>query len=106
VEHVKPRSMLADCPYCGGTGSDAAAWDRRCGRCNGRGRMARFVVEEILARWAAGGWSGDGLGLAAGPKDKGTEEDAESAENTDGGNGGGRDDDPEPPRPYRYRRAA
>jgi hypothetical protein len=101
VEHVKPRSVLADCPYCGGTGSDAAAWDRRCGRCNGRGRMARFLVEEILARWAANGWPGDGLGLAAGPKDKGPDEIGGGAGDAD--NNG---DDPEPPRPYRLRPAA
>ena len=106
MENVKPRPVLADCPYCAGSGTDALAWDRRCERCNGRGRMARFVVDEIVARWAADGWPGDGRdGLAGGKKSGSAEGDGKSMGNGEGG-GHGDDHDPEPPRPYRFRPAA
>ncbi|HEV2640977.1 MAG TPA: hypothetical protein VGX23_38030 [Actinocrinis sp.] len=100
MNDVKPRPLLADCPYCGGTGTDAGTWDHRCGRCNGRGRMARFMVEEILAHRAEHGLPGE-HGLDAGT---GTSSEAEPdpADHP----GGGRDDDPNPPRPYRWRPAA
>jgi DnaJ-class molecular chaperone len=61
MDQVKPKPILADCPYCRGTGTDAMAWDNRCERCNGKGRMARFLAEAILARWAVSG-PADGAG--------------------------------------------
>lgn len=43
---------LADCPYCGGEGTDPKAPLGRCGNCYGTGRTARFLAERTLARWA------------------------------------------------------
>ena len=109
MDDVKPRPLLADCPYCRGSGVDALVWDRRCGHCNGHGRMARFMAEEILARWAANGWPGAGhVGLAVDGRTAGSGGDADEYEEGEDGNGsdGGGDDDPGPPRPYRLRPAA
>jgi hypothetical protein len=43
---------LADCPYCEGEGNDPQAPSGLCRRCYGTGRVARFLAERTLARWA------------------------------------------------------
>ena len=43
---------LADCPYCEGEGTDPTSALGRCVQCYGTGRVARFLAERTLARWA------------------------------------------------------
>lgn len=43
---------LADCPYCAGEGTDSADVLGQCRRCYGTGRVARFLAERTLERWA------------------------------------------------------
>lgn len=43
---------LADCPYCAGEGTDPADVLGQCRRCYGTGRVARFLAERTLERWA------------------------------------------------------
>jgi hypothetical protein len=43
---------LADCPYCAGEGTDAETALGLCRRCYGTGRVARFLAERTLKRWA------------------------------------------------------
>lgn len=46
---IKP---LADCPYCAGEGNNPEAPSGLCRHCYGTGRVARFLAERTLARWA------------------------------------------------------
>ena len=50
---------LADCPYCGGEGTDPADALGHCRRCYGTGRVARFLAERTLERWAKQDGTGD-----------------------------------------------
>lgn len=43
---------LADCPYCAGEGTDPATALGICRRCYGTGRVARFLAQRTLERWA------------------------------------------------------
>lgn len=45
-------TLLADCPYCAGEGTDPKTALGICRYCYGRGRVARFLAERTLARWA------------------------------------------------------
>ena len=44
--------QLVDCPYCEGEGTDADSPLGMCVRCYGTGRVAHFLAERTLARWA------------------------------------------------------
>jgi DnaJ-class molecular chaperone len=43
---------LADCPYCDGEGDDQGSALGLCRHCYGTGRVARFLAERTLERWA------------------------------------------------------
>ena len=55
-EHTRGARIapLADCPYCGGEGADPKAPLGLCQHCYGTGRVARFLAERTLERWAKG----------------------------------------------------
>lgn len=58
TQGVKP---LADCPYCDGEGTDSTSALGWCVYCYGTGRVARFLAERILERWARRKREADGL---------------------------------------------
>lgn len=63
---------LADCPYCGGEGTDPEAALGLCHHCYGTGRVARFLAERTLERWAKGAQEGGRrTQRATRPKDEG-----------------------------------
>lgn len=55
ITETRSKSLLTDCPYCEGEGTDPATALGLCLRCHGTGRMVRFLAERALRRWARKG---------------------------------------------------
>ena len=55
ITQTRTRSLLTDCPYCDGEGTDPGTALGLCIRCHGKGRMAHFLAERVMKRWARNG---------------------------------------------------